>query len=64
MKQMITELVIFILFIGSIGYILGAAGLSDNNKITLKECSIRLGIGIVILAIDVALYLLMERRKR
>jgi hypothetical protein len=51
LKHKIAKLIAFLLFAGSIGYIMGQAGLSDLGEISIGQCVIRVGGGLVVLGI-------------
>lgn len=52
MKHKILELIAFILFVGSIGYIMGQDGALRFGDISIELFVIRSGIGIVVLGFD------------
>lgn len=52
MKKKVLEFVAGILLIGSITYIFGQAGALDCSTISITECMVHSGIGLVVLGFD------------
>ena len=55
MKRRILELVAFILFVCSLGYIMGTFGNLQLDYISMGQAVIRSGIGLAVLALDTVL---------
>jgi hypothetical protein len=55
MKRKILELVAFIIFVGSLGYIMGTFGNLQLDYISMGQAVIQSGIGLVVFALDTVL---------
>lgn len=62
MKQRILEYIAFTIAALAIGFILGTAGLSDCNVISIGQCALRIFIGLIILGADALFICWLGRR--